>query len=69
LQRATPDIQSLADLGHGFRVAKEMRWITVGPRMLTMMAVTGIVPFLPLLLFQYPVAELAQKVFAKLIGL
>jgi hypothetical protein len=46
-----------------------MRWITVGPRLLTMMILTGIVPFLPLLLFQYPIAELAQKVLSKLIGL
>jgi hypothetical protein len=46
-----------------------MRWITVGPRLLTMMALAAIVPFSPLLLFQYPIADLAQKFLSKLIGL
>jgi hypothetical protein len=46
-----------------------MRWITVGPRMLTMMTVAGIGPFLPLLLLEYPIADLAQKFLSKLIGL
>jgi len=65
----TADIQSLADLGHAVRVVKEMRWIVVSRRLLTMMALAAVVPFAPLLLFQYPIAELAQKVFSKLIGL
>jgi hypothetical protein len=65
----TADLQSMADLDRAFGVVRGMRWITVGPRLLTMMAITAIVPFLPLLLFQYPIAELAQKVLSKLIGL
>jgi len=65
----TPDIQSLADLSSAFRDVKEMRWITAGPRLLTMMALAAIVPFAPLLLFQYPVGELAEKFLSKLIGL
>jgi hypothetical protein len=65
----TADLQSMADLDRDFSVVRGMRWITVGPRLLTMMILTGIVPFLPLLLFQYPIAELAQKVLSKLIGL
>jgi hypothetical protein len=65
----TTDLQSMADLDRAFSAAKGMRWIPVGPRLLTMMTITGIVPFLPLLLFQYPIAELAQKVLSKLIGL
>jgi len=34
-----------------------------------MMALAAIVPFLPLLLFQYPIAELTQKFLARLVGL
>jgi hypothetical protein len=65
----TPDIQSLADLSNAFSDVKQMRWITVGTRLLTMMAFAAIVPFAPLLLFEYPIGELAQKFLGKLIGL
>jgi hypothetical protein len=65
----TPDIQSLADLSNAYRDVKQMRGITVGSRLLTTMAFAAIVPFAPLLLFQYPIGELAQKVLSKLIGL
>jgi hypothetical protein len=65
----TSDIQSLADLSNAFKDVKEMRWITVGPRLLTMIGLAAIVPFAPLLLFQYPIAELAQKFLSKLLGL
>jgi hypothetical protein len=34
-----------------------------------MTALAAIVPFAPLLLFQYPIAELAQKFFSRLLGL
>jgi hypothetical protein len=64
----TADLQSLADLGNAVSDMKAMRWITVGPRLLTMMALAAILPFAPLLLFKYPIAELAQKFFSKLIG-
>jgi hypothetical protein len=47
---------------------KGMRWITVGPRLLTMMTMAAIVPLAPLLLFQHPLAELAQKFLSKLVG-
>ena len=46
-----------------------MRWITIGPRLLTKMTLAAIVPLAPLLLFQYPLAELAQKFFSRLVGL
>jgi hypothetical protein len=64
----TPDIQSLADLNNAINVVKGMRWVTAGPRMLTMMLGAALVPFSPLLLFQYPVGELTQKVLSKLVG-
>jgi hypothetical protein len=65
----TADLQSLADLDNAVRDMKAMRWIPVGPRLLTMTASAAIVPFLPLLFFQYPIAELAQKLLARLVGL
>ena len=65
----TADLQSLADLANAVSVVKGMRWITVGPRLLTMMTIAAIVPLAPLLLFQYPLASLAQKFFSRLVGL
>jgi len=65
----TADIQSLADLGGSIEVVEGMRWLPIGPRVLTQMAIAATVPFLPLLLFKYPLAELAQKFFARLLGL
>ena len=65
----TPDIQSLADLTNAVNVVKGMRWITVGPRLLTMMMIAAVAPLAPLVLFQYPITELAQKFFSRLVGL
>jgi hypothetical protein len=65
----TEDLRALAALDSSVRVVKDMRWITVGRRFLTMTALAAIVPFAPLLLFQYPIAELAQKFFSRLLGL
>ena len=64
----TPDLQSLADLANAVSVAKGTRWITIGPRLLTIMTVAMVAPLAPLLLFRYPVAELAQKFFSRLVG-
>jgi len=64
----TADIQSLADLANAVNVVKGIRWITIGPRLLTIMTFAAVVPLTPLLLFRYPVAELAQKFFSRLIG-
>jgi len=64
----TPDLQSLADLANAVSVAKGMRWITIGPRLLTIMTVAMVAPLAPLFLFRYPLAELAQKFFSKLVG-
>ena len=65
----TPDIQSLADLANAVSVVKGMRWITIGPRLLTVMTVALVGPLMPLFLFRYPLAELAQRFFSKLVGL
>jgi hypothetical protein len=64
----TADIQSLADLANATSVVKGMRWITIGPRLLGMMAIALVAPLTPLLLFRYPIADLAQKFFSKLVG-
>lgn len=62
------DIQSFADLANTIAVVKSMRWITVGPRLLTMMTTAAVVPLMPLLFFRYPIAELAQKLVSRLVG-
>lgn len=63
------DFQSLADLANAVNVVKGMRWITAGPRLLTMMTLAAVAPLTPLVLFEYPIAELTQKFFARLVGL
>jgi hypothetical protein len=65
----TADIQSLADLANAVNVVKSMRWVPIGPRLLTLMALAALVPLAPLLLFQYSIAELSQKFFSNLVGL
>jgi hypothetical protein len=63
------DIQSLADLANAVNVVKGMRWITVGPHLLTMMMMAAVAPLAPLLLFRYPITELVQTFFSRLVGL
>jgi hypothetical protein len=63
------DFQSLADLANATNNVSSMRWITAGPRLVLMMTMAAIVPLAPLLLFQYPIGELAQKFFARLVGM
>ena len=65
----TPDLQSLADLANSFSVVRTMRWVTIGPRLLSRLAFAALAPLAPLLLFQYPLADLATKVFHHLAGL
>jgi hypothetical protein len=65
----TPDLQSLADLASSVDVVNRMRWVPIGPRLLKQMAVAALVPLTPLLLFNYPLAEVAAQLFARLIGL
>jgi hypothetical protein len=65
----SPDLQSLADLANAVGVVKGMRWITAGPRLLTTLTVAAVVPLAPLLLFEYPIAELSRKFFSSLVGL
>jgi len=65
----TPDLQSLADLAHSVSIVQTMRWVTIGPRLLSRLSVAALAPLAPLLLFQYPLAELAQKLIKQLVGM
>jgi hypothetical protein len=65
----TPDLQSLADLGNSISVVRAMRVAPISLLLLKDYLLTALLPFLPLLLFKYPVAELAQKFFERLTGL
>ena len=65
----TPDLQSLADLGSAVNRVQEMRWAPFGMRLLTITLIATLAPVAPLLLFKYPLTELAQKFFANLTGL
>jgi hypothetical protein len=65
----TPDLQSLADLTNSVSVVRRMRSVPIGRQMLTQLAAAALIPLLPLLLFKYPAADLAQKFFVRLLGL
>jgi len=68
-QLGTADLQSLADLTNSVNVVRGMRWIPAGRRLISGLAASAILPLLPLLLFKYPVTELAEKLFSALSGL
>lgn len=65
----TADIQSLADLANSVEVVRKMRLAPVGLRLLAIIGVAAALPMLPLLLFEYPLADLARMLFQKLAGL
>jgi len=68
-QLGTSDIQSLADLTNSVNVVRGMRWIPVGQRLMMGLAVSVIVPLLPLSFLKYPVDQLAVRLFQMLTGL
>jgi hypothetical protein len=65
----TPDLQSLADLSNSVSNVRKMRLAPVGLRLVVSIGAAAIAPMLPLLLFDYPFAELAKMLFSKLAGL
>jgi hypothetical protein len=65
----TPDLQSLADLGNSISVVRAMRVVPISLLLLKDYALIALLPFLPLLLFKYPAADLAEQFFARLTGL
>ncbi len=55
------DIQSLADLGNSFEVVKEMRWAPFSLTTVLHLAVTTLLPVLPLMLTMIPLEELLDR--------
>ena len=55
------DIQSLADLGNSYAVIKEMRWIPFNLRTVLQLAVTTLLPVLPLTLTMIPLDTLVDR--------
>jgi hypothetical protein len=65
----TPDLQSLADLANSAQTVRDMRTIPLSRRIVTTYAMGIALPFLPLLLLKFPIAELAAMLFKRLTGL
>ena len=59
----TGDIQSLADLGNGYQVVREMRVVPFGLQDVSRLAIATAAPLTPLLLTIYPFEELAIRIF------
>jgi hypothetical protein len=59
----TSDLQSLADLTNSLNVVTRMRLVPATYRLALILATAALVPMLPLLLLQYPITELAGKLF------
>ena len=65
----TPDLQSLADLGNSISIVRNMRWVPMSLRLVQNIVLAALLPILPLLLLKYPVTELVEKFFTRLVGL
>jgi len=65
----TPDIQSLADLSNSVQIVLKMKLAPVSTRMLTGVLGVVVFPMLPLLLFEFPLTEIAKKLVTGLVGL
>ena len=64
----TPDLQSLSHLSNSVNVVRNMRWIPASKRLALSLAISALLPLLPLLLFKYPVVELVKKLLSILSG-
>jgi hypothetical protein len=63
----TPDIQSLADLGHSFGMIGEMRTVLVNKTTLALFALAYVVPVLPLLTSVISVRQLLSEIYTHLL--
>ncbi|HEY6170998.1 MAG TPA: hypothetical protein VIX80_01950, partial [Candidatus Kapabacteria bacterium] len=52
------DMQSLADLGNSYNVIQEMKPIPIGKDTIIALLVPGIIPMIPLLLYEVPVKDI-----------
>jgi len=58
----TPDLQSLADLGNSFFFVENMRKAPITRKLIQQLAVRTALPFVPIIIFGTPTAELIQAV-------
>jgi hypothetical protein len=58
----TPDLQSLADLGNSFFFIENMRKAPITRKLIQQLAVRTAIPFVPIIIFGTPTAELIQAV-------
>jgi len=58
----TPDLQSLADLGNSFFFVENMRKVPVNRKLIQQLTVWTSIPFVPIIIFGTPTAELIQAV-------
>lgn len=65
----TADLQSLADLSNSVAAVRNMRTVPVSTRLSIIVMIAALLPMAPLFLFKYPIAELVQRLVAKLAGL
>lgn len=65
----TPDLQSLADLSNSVTVVRNMRLAPISMRLFVIIGVAALTPMALLLLFDYPLTQLAQILLRKLAGL
>ena len=64
----TADLQSLADLGNSFGHVQDMSFVPAGRPLAVQLAVAALLPWLPLLLFQYPLTELVRTFLHSIAG-
>jgi hypothetical protein len=64
----TPDIQSLADLGHSFEVVEHMHVVPFGRRDASLVVLATLAPMLPLLLTVMPLHEVMITLVQALVG-
>jgi hypothetical protein len=65
----TPDLQSLADLSNSVTVVRNMRLAPISMRLFVIIGAAALTPMALLLLFDYPLTQLAQMLLRKLAGL
>jgi len=65
----SPDIQTLADLSTSVNTVRSMRLLPIGPRMPWLLAASTLIPMLPLLALEYPLAAMIDQLVNRLIGL
>jgi hypothetical protein len=63
----TPDIQSLADLANSFEIIRKMRLFPFGSGALIILALSALVPMLPLLLTVFPLDEIVKRIISILL--